>query len=169
MKDIPAHEGRYAVTEDGRVWSYPKVGGTLQGKWLTQFDHRRGYKIVYLTKDYSSKMKFVHTLVALAYLDNPDCRKEVNHIDGNKHNNHTSNLEWSTRELNMRHAYKMGLLHELGKGENHQNAKLKWKDVDEIRSKYVFGVTKQRDLAREYGVTQGVIWGIVNNRTWLAH
>ena len=166
MKDIAGFEGRYAVTEDGRVWSYPKIGGTLKGKWLTQFDHRRGYKCVYLTTNNKSRMMFVHTAVALAYFDNPENKREVNHKDGNKHHNCIANLEWSDRKHNMKHAYAMGLLHDLGKGEKHYGAKLTLEKAREIRSRYIPFVVKQRDLAREYGVTQRVIWGIVNNELW---
>lgn len=166
MKDIPGFEERYAVTQDGRVWSYPKIGGTLTGKWLTQFDHRRGYKVVYLTKDSKTRMMFAHTAVALTYFDNPEGKREVNHKDGNKHHNCVANLEWSDRKHNMRHAYRMGLLHDLGKGEKHRCAKLTMEKAREIRSRYIPFIVKQRDLAKMYGVNQGVIWGIVNNKLW---
>ncbi len=51
----------------------------------------------------------VHRLVAFAWLDkpSPDCT-EVDHIDGNKQNNHYSNLEWVTHSTNMRRAYDKG-------------------------------------------------------------
>jgi hypothetical protein len=169
MKDIQGFEGRYAVTEDGRVWSYPKIGGTKNGKWLTQFNQKRGYKTVYLTTDGKTKTMYVHTAVARTYIDNPLQRIEINHIDGNKCNNHRRNLEWSTRQENMQHAYNLGLLHDLGKGENHASAKLKWDDVNQIRKTYKYGAITQRELARKFGVNQRVIWGIVNNELWMTH
>lgn len=46
---------------------------------------------------------YLHRLIALTFIPNPDNLKEVNHIDGNPYNNHATNLEWITRENNMKH------------------------------------------------------------------
>lgn len=52
------------------------------------------------------------------------------------------------------------------KGEEKHNSKLTWEQVNEIRKRYIPRVTSQRDLAKEYGVDQQVIWAIINNKTW---
>lgn len=65
----------------------------------------------------------VHRLVADAFIPNPDNKKQINHIDGNKLNNHVSNLEWVTCSENHLHAYKTGLRFPLV-GAKHQNSKL---------------------------------------------
>lgn len=53
--------------------------------------------------------KKVHRLVAEAFIDNPNDDTEVNRLDGNKHNNAATNLEWCDRSRNMKHAYATGL------------------------------------------------------------
>lgn len=51
----------------------------------------------------------VHRLVALLYIENPNNYPVINHIDGNKQNNHKENLEWCTVKYNTNHAEKLGL------------------------------------------------------------
>lgn len=53
---------------------------------------------------------YVHRAVALAFIPNIDNKTDVNHIDGDKYNNHLENLEWVTRKENMRHAFSNGLV-----------------------------------------------------------
>jgi len=53
--------------------------------------------------------QYIHRLVALAFIDNPNNKLEVNHIDGNKLNNNVNNLEWVTHQENNQYAYDIGL------------------------------------------------------------
>lgn len=115
MKDIVGYEGRYSVTEDGRVYSHPKSGsGGHNGMWkiLQKRPHRSGdyYLVVSLTKDGKDKQYYVHRLVAETYIENPEGKSEVNHKDGNKANNHKDNLEWVSPSENRFHAVYTGLL-----------------------------------------------------------
>lgn len=96
--DIVGYEGLYLVSDDGRVKS------AATGNDLRQ-SVRNGYKCVNLWRDNKYKTKKVHRLVAQAFVPNPSQKTQINHIDGNKANNHANNLEWCTAGENNKHAY----------------------------------------------------------------
>ena len=101
--DIEGYEGRYLVSNFGRVKSL------ITNKILNQYKDRYGYLRVILSLNGKQKIYLVHRLVAKAFIPNPENKLEVNHKDGNKENNHVDNLEWVTSKENVKHAYKMGL------------------------------------------------------------
>lgn len=70
---------------------------------------RKGYPVVNLYRDGNGSTKSIHRLVAQAFVPNPDNKPDVNHKDGDKHNNSVDNLEWVTKSENMKHAYQTGL------------------------------------------------------------
>lgn len=71
---------------------------------------RKGYLTVDLYDGGQRSTERVHRLVAKAFVPNPDNKPEVNHKDGNKHNNNANNLEWVTSKENCRHAWDRGLI-----------------------------------------------------------
>ena len=91
--DIKGYEGLYAVTPDGRVWSY------RSSAWMG-YDYSHGYRRVTLTVDGKKKKFAVHRLVAEAYIPNPNNLPCVNHKDECKTNNAVENLEWCTALYN---------------------------------------------------------------------
>ncbi|UGO47908.1 HNH endonuclease [Bacillus phage vB_BanS_Skywalker] len=104
MKQIKGYEGKYSVSKDGNVYSEKSK------KFLKQQINHRGYSCVNLYDKYGKmKTHTVHRLVALAFISNPENKPEINHRDGNKQNNDSDNLEWSTRSENMIHAHENGL------------------------------------------------------------
>jgi len=119
MQDINGYEGRYAVTEDGRVWRHARVSTFVQsgrvrsrrlpGKWLSPGIRTDGYPFVNVTDGTIPRSLPIHRLVAQAFVPNPNGRTEVNHIDGDKLNNSVVNLEWVTHSENMIHAWASGL------------------------------------------------------------
>lgn len=103
MKEIGFED--YCVTDDGAIYSLKSK------KFLNLQYNDNGYVVVTLRKDGKTKTIRVHRLVALMYLKDTYFEgAHVNHIDGDKTNNNVSNLEWVTREENMRHAYDNGLV-----------------------------------------------------------
>ena len=101
--DGEIYEG-YEVSNQGRVRSL-NYRGTGKVKELRLIVDNGGYLTVRLRKDGKTKSCLVHRLVAYAFIpnDNPTEKTEVNHIDENKINNRTDNLEWCNREQNINH------------------------------------------------------------------
>lgn len=124
MKDIPWWEGKYAATEDGRVWSYPKKWKWgHNGKFVACQKTNCWYLLVRLHKDSICYAKTVHRLIATTYLKNPENKPQVNHKNGIKTDNRVENLEWMTRSENMIHARDY-------LGWNHQSIKKKIMQMD---------------------------------------
>ena len=115
-KAIKDYEGLYVVSDIGKVKglhrSVVHMGRkiTIKEKILHNRVNNFGYKEVRLSKDGKTTTKFIHILKAQAFIPNPEGKKEVNHKDGNKVNNHISNLEWVTHAENIKHAYSSGLI-----------------------------------------------------------
>lgn len=110
-KDIEGYDGLYQVSNTGRVRSFIKWKDRISEtpRILKQARQKTGYLFVGLSKDSNVKYERIHRLVAKAFLDNPENKPEVNHIDGDKTNNNLFNLEWATRSENGKHSYRMGL------------------------------------------------------------
>lgn len=115
-KPIKEFEGKYEVSNFGKVRSIDRLvkgtNGKVQrrkGMTKTQKHDKDGYLVVNLYTPKGNRPKKVHRLVANAFIDNPNNKPEINHIDGNKENNHANNLEWTTRAENMKHFSISGL------------------------------------------------------------
>lgn len=103
---------------------------------------------------------YVHRLVAEAFLPIVDGCNEVNHKDGNKHNNMLDNLEWSNRVANLKHAVEHGLQ---PVGEHHPRAKLSDEDVASIRRLKKQG-KPAKEIATKYNITARYVHILINNR-----
>lgn len=116
-KDVKGFEGQYKVSNMGRVWSISRLvriggkTGSCQTKdiILKQSTDLKGYKKVCLNDNGKTRCKFVHRLVAEAFINNIEGKPQINHKDGDKTNNNVNNLEWCTNGGNQKHAYRLGL------------------------------------------------------------
>lgn len=107
-RDVHGYEGRYQVSNIGRVRSVDRlvriVGNNyrpVRGKILSIGKYPNGYSMVNFT-DGKGKVstKLVHRLVADAFIPNPNNFPQVNHKDENINNNNVDNLEWCTPKYN---------------------------------------------------------------------
>jgi hypothetical protein len=119
-----------------------------------------GYLKVSPVRNGENVHQYVHDLVADAFLGPKPNGADVNHIDGDKHNNVWTNLEYTTHAGNMAHASKAGLL---SRGDTHHMAKITDAQVREIRTRRACGegVTS---MAREYGVSPATVSEIANGK-----
>lgn len=73
------------------------------GKILSQYKMPNGYYQVQLSKNEKREKKYIHRLVAESFIENSNSLSDVNHIDGDKSNNNTFNLEWCSHKDNQKH------------------------------------------------------------------
>ena len=109
-RPIAEFDGEYEVSNLGRVRSMKRYYGMV-GRIMPQTIQRKGYYAVTFWMNNKAYCRKVHRLVIEAFTPNPDSLPCINHIDGNKLNNHVSNLEWCTYQANMQHAVRTGLTH----------------------------------------------------------
>ena len=107
-KDVVGYEGVYEVSNMGRVKRVGKYRNQC-AEWDSNHILRPGHKdneylFVNLSKEGKNKIKYVHRLVAEAFLPNPKNKATVNHIDGDRTNNVVENLEWATYKENNNHS-----------------------------------------------------------------
>lgn len=153
-------EGGYVLHDDGSVF-------TKKGKKLKPFKNNRGYNLIKIyEKGIKPKAHYVHRLVGKYFVNNPENKPQINHKDGDKNNNHYSNLEWVTNQENRDHAVENRLI---AFGSSISSSKLTEEDVIFIRKNY-----KPRDeeyglkaFAQKYNITARNLSDVVNYKSWL--
>lgn len=114
-KDIKGFENLYQISNYGNIRSLDKKARCKngyrisKGKILKTYISNKGYKRINLLKNRKIKTFPIHRLVALAFLDNPNNKEQVNHINGIKTDNRVENLEWVTCKENIKHSIRSGL------------------------------------------------------------
>lgn len=166
-KDIKGYEGLYQISNFGRVKSLERIVNTNFGKpklqlecYISGFKNTYGYKAYNFMKNGKTKPLLFHRLVAIHFIPNPKNKSQVNHIDGNKINNHILNLEWATCKENINHCFKNGF--KSFKGEKHNQAKLNNKKVIYIRKSN----KTNKELALYFNVSISTIRDVKYRRSW---
>lgn len=144
-RTMPEYKG-YQISNYGRVKSFVRYE---EGKILKPSLHIGGRLIIRLGK---TVQKFVHVLVAEAFVPNPENKPQVDHINGDKLNACANNLCWVTKLENEQYSWQTGLRKV---SERHHNAKLTAEQIRYIRENpdNLTGKT----LALKLGVCEGTI------------
>jgi hypothetical protein len=165
FKEIPGYNGRYFINEKGEVWSLAK-----SRLMSPQTSGSKDYPWVLITENNKKKQpRTIHYLMRLTWM--PPAPGEigsggdkwcVNHKDGNKLNNHISNLEWTTNSDNAKHAWDNGLQ---ACGEAKKNAKFTSRQITAVRLRVKYGESAY-SIAKELNVSHGTIKKICRFDSW---
>lgn len=148
----------YEVSNRGRVRSQFKIIASQdKGK----------YRVVHLQHNKRRIVRYVHTLVAAAFIGPRPKGHEVDHIDFDPSNNNEENLQYLSRQSNLNRSARVGHFKPPRiVGEQQWEAKLTERDVRQIRRIYARGKVFQRQLADVYRVTQTTISAVTRGYRW---
>lgn len=150
-KPIKGFEGLYEVSSLGRIKSLEKTGSVFTGKGKPRKEYKRPeriiegwaqeYQMVELRKNGKSYSNLVHRLVAETFVPNPNKKHQVNHIDENKFNNLSENLEWVSLIENVNH----------GTGIERRSAKQR-KSIVAVKNCESFSFASIKEAAKTIGI-----------------
>jgi hypothetical protein len=148
----------YFVSNLGNVKSNKgRVAGNL--KLSTDKD---GYRTICISTGDKRRLLKVHRLVAQAFVDNPDSKPQVCHIDGNKQNNTPDNLYWGNALENNRDKIKHGTV---ARGETQGLSKLTKDEVLQIKVLLSDGISSNV-IGKMFGVHKSTIKTIKAGKSW---
>ena len=149
-KDIKETKGVYQISSKGRVKRVGKYSNQFTSwydeKILKPAIHERGYLFVQLSINKKILRRYIHRLVAEAFIPNPENKKTVNHKDGNKKNNCVENLEWCTYLENNTHAYE-----KLGKSQKNKKGSIAVVQYD-LKGNFIKEYPSIREAQRQTGI-----------------
>jgi hypothetical protein len=167
-KPILGYEGYYEISNTGRVKCLPRKGSGCKNyvyfKKITPPKDNVHYPTFSLNVGGKSKSLMLHRVLAIHFIQNPENKLQVNHIDGNKSNNDLSNLEWVSPSENIYHGLSLGIMN-TAKGVDKPHARFTENDVRNIKTRLINGDIGSH-IAKDYGVHKGLIYYIKNGRTW---
>lgn len=177
-KDIAGWEGYYQISNLGKVKSLERKQRfvSIAGKECfykkremmkkTVVNLGNGYRMVSFSRDSKAFTKYIHRLVAEAFIPNPDNLPWINHKDGDKLNNSIDNLEWCTPAHNIAHAISTGLQTQ-ARGERASKSKLDSLQVLVIKSILASKEATMVDIAKYFNVTHQSICAIKDGKSWV--
>jgi hypothetical protein len=160
-RDVKDFEGLYQVSNIGnvkrlvseRVFAERLIGRSIdKDGYVKRILSRKG-------KNYNFRE---HRLVASAFIENPQNKATINHINGIRDDNRVENLEWNTNLENKQHAVSSGLTNL--KGVNHPRCKLTEQQVLEIRQ-IGFSQTATA-VSKKFNVSRITVSRILKNKNW---
>lgn len=166
---VKGFEDRYQISNHGRLKSFTikMIKSFPNGYILKGTVDSSGYLGIMLGYSKSERYKNrIHVLVGEHFIPKNESGLKlcINHLDGNKLNNHWSNLEWITLSENVKHAVMSGLFDK--KGEKHTHAKLTNEKVLEMRRlRFKEGLTHQK-IADMFGVCRRQAGDVINGINW---
>lgn len=158
----------YEVSNYGRVRSllhFDSMGRLKGGKVLKPaLDGKGNYLHVNLYANGKPHYVNVHRLVAIAFVENPNSYKEVNHEDENKTNNSALNLEWCTRKYNNNYGSRI----DGSSGVKNPMNKIRPSVVRFIKEnhKNLGGKMRNKELAEMFDISETHVCAIAHGRRW---
>ena len=162
LTKIDVYGENYYINRKGVIYraSYVTVDGRyIKSKIVTQSLGKNGYYYVNLRCDGKTKLVYVHRIMAETYVDNPENKEQVNHINGDKKDNRIENLEWVTPKENTQHSIYNGMT---PIGEKAHKSKLTLKEAVSIK----LSNRGNTELAKEYGVSRAQVYRIKKGLNW---
>lgn len=160
-KPIHGYDGIYEISNFGKVKRVARLlvnknghSRRIEEKQVAICVHKQGHHVVRLWKENKTRLFTLYRLMAIAFIPNPENKREVNHINGDRKSYPVlSNLEWVTASENMKHAYKNGLSKGNFKaGFEHQLCKMSFDKIQDLISLRNSGM-KFKDIALHFGIT----------------
>ena len=149
--------GRYLVSNKGRVFD------TKNKVMKNILDNGFGYKLIslYIPSKGKSMNRYVHRLVAHEFCEGYSPSKEVNHIDEDKSNNCSENLQWVTSKQNTRHSIKTGRVNGVKRGSCIQTDESHREEV----AKGLCGELSLGRLSSDLGLPRTTVSSMLNGRS----
>lgn len=158
FKPIPGFSDKYWINTSGIILS-------SWGRPMCQRKDKHGYMRVVFTYKGRKYNRYVHRLICLVFLPNPDNKPQVNHKNRIRIDNRLENLEWCTGKENIAHSFKNGRQPTIFRGESASWHKIKSYQIPDIRNRLKKGETL-KSIGKLYGVSLHTIYSIKSGKNW---